>query len=155
MYNNERPAMIPPQDQVDWNNAEEHLAWALQNMPTFAGIGAVTHTGFLRTWSEHLVKAGVAHVDYLRTLADQDGNIHVSKLPKQTIRWQPAMRGPRHGFNNAARWVSADSPAPQPYRLQDVRTLTDQERQAMVKQLIDVGAIQQDKPAEITAQELN
>lgn len=147
--------MIPDQDNCDWTKSEEHLAWALRNMPTFAGVGAVTHPGFLRTWSKHLVEAGAVHVDYLRTLADANGNINVSQLPRQTKKWQPAFRGQRHGFNNAARWVSVGAPAPQPYRLQDVSKLTQQEQQAMVRQLIQTGAIKTEKPPEHSAEVVN
>lgn len=147
---------ITSQAQVDWTKPEQHFAWALRNMPTFSGIGAVTHPGFLQVWSKHLVQTGAVHVDYLRTLADENGNIHVDKLPKQLKKWQPAMRGPRHGYNNAARWVDAHSKDPEPYRLQDVRRLTDQEQQAMVQQLIEVGAIPREKvPHHQAHEELN
>ncbi|MGC7317765.1 DUF2744 domain-containing protein, partial [Mycobacteroides abscessus subsp. massiliense] len=33
---------IPSQQEADFNNPEEHFVWCLRNMPTFAGIGAVT-----------------------------------------------------------------------------------------------------------------
>lgn len=146
---------IPSQEECDPENPEEHFLWALRNMPTFAGVGAVTHSGFLRQWSSHLVKCGAVHVDYLRGLADENGNINVSQLPKQEIKFQEAFRGPRHQFNNAGRWVGKDAPDPQPVRLQDVRSLTDQERQAMAEQLIAVGAIKPEKPPQHSAQALN
>lgn len=133
--------MIPTQDKADMNNPQEHFAWALRNMPVFAGAGMVTHPGFLRQWSEHLWNCGFAHRDYLLGLADEDGNIHVSKLPHQTIKFQPASRGPRHGYNNAARWVSSDTPDPEPIRLPDIRQLTVQENEAMLAQYRDAGMI--------------
>lgn len=133
--------MIPTQEQADLANPEEHFLWALRNMPAFAGAGMVTHPAFLRQWSAHLWGCGFVHRDYLEGLADEDGNIHVSKLPKQTIKFQPAVRGPRHGYNNAARWVSSDTPEPQPINLPDIRQLTIQENQIMLDQYRAAGMI--------------
>ncbi|AEK07394.1 hypothetical protein ROCKSTAR_28 [Mycobacterium phage Rockstar] len=147
--------MIKPQEEVDWKKPEEHFAWALRNMPTFAGIGAVTHPGFLKTWSKHLWDCGFAHRDYLESLADEDGNIHVSKLPKQRIRWQAPFRGARSNYNNAARWVSMDTPAPKPMKLPDVRQLTQQENEFMLRQYRELGLINDYIPQRDTAQELN
>lgn len=110
-------------------------------MPSFAGAGMVTHPGFLRQWSEHLWKCGFAHRDYLAGLADEDGNIHVSKLPPQVLKFQPAIRGPRHGYNNAARWVSIDTPDPEPINLPDIRQLTIQENEIMLEQYRQAGMI--------------
>lgn len=146
--------MIPTQDEADMGNPEEHLVWALRNMPALAGTGMVTHPGFLREWSKHLWECGFRHTDYLASLADEDGNIHVSQLPKQTIKFQQAMRGPSHIYNNAARWVGKDTPDPKPMRLQDVTKLTIQEQHVMAKQLIDNGIIRVNPPNLPLAQEL-
>src|SRR6476620_2911576 len=124
------------------SKSQEHLVQAMRLMPMAAGPGEVTHPEILRVWSEHLVKAWVVHVDYLRELADEDGNIHVDKLPKQSIKFQEAFRGPHHQYNNAARWVSRDTPDPEPMRLQDVRQLTIQEQHVMAAQLEQTGVIQ-------------
>lgn len=133
--------MIPTQEDADFNNPEEHFLWALRNMPAFAGAGMVTHPGFLRQWSSHLSQCGFAHRDWLERLADEDGNIHVSKLPRQTIKFQPAMRGPRHGYNNAARWVHVSEADPEPMHLPDIRQLTIQENQYMLDQYMQAGMI--------------
>ena len=133
--------MIPSQQEADMNNPEEHFLWALRNMPAFAGAGMVTHPGFLRQWSAHLWGCGFAHRDWLERLADEDGNIHVSKLPRQQLKFQPAMRGPRHGYNNAARWVTSDTPDPEPINLPDIRQLTIQENQIMLEQYRQAGMI--------------
>lgn len=146
---------IPTQDQVDWKKPEEHFAWIFRNLPMIAGIGGVTHPGIMTTWSEHLVKAGAVHVDYLRTLADADGNIHVSKLPKQKIKWQPAFRGPHDMYNPAARWVPADAPDAPPMKLQDMSKLTLQEQHFQAQQLRELGVIPTEKPPQHTAEELN
>lgn len=146
---------LPNQEQADPNNPEEHFVWALQNMPTFAGIGAVTNSGFLRQWSKHLWKCGFAHRDYLEGLADENGNIHVSKLPKQQIKLQPPFRGPRHQYNNAARWVDANTPDPQPMRIPDVRKYTIQEQHAVKDMLIETGVVSPYAPQPSVAKELN
>ena len=133
--------MIPVQEQANMNNPQEHFLWALRNMPAFAGAGVVTHPGFLRQWSEHLWNCGFAHRDYLESLADEDGNIHVSKLPRQILKFQPAVRGPRHAYNNAARWVSTETPDPEPINLPDIRQLTIQENEIMLEQYRSAGLI--------------
>jgi hypothetical protein len=133
--------LIPTQQEADLNNPEEHFLWALRNMPAFAGAGMVTHPGFLRQWSAHLWGCGFVHHDYLERLADEDGNIHVSKLPRQTLKFQPAIRGPRHGYNNAARWVDTTTPDPEPINLPDIRQLTIQENEMMLQQYRQAGMI--------------
>jgi len=138
--------MIPSQQEADFNNPEEHFLWALRNMPAFAGVGMVTHPGFLRQWSAHLWGCGFVHRSYLEGLADENGNIHVSQLPPQTLKFQPAVRGPRHGYNNAARWVSVDTPDPTPINLPDIRQLTIQENEAMLQQYRDAGMIDNYSP---------
>lgn len=147
--------MIPTQEEVNWKDPKQHFSWALRNLPTFAGTGTVTHPGFLTTWSEHLWKCGFAHRDYLAGLADENGNIHVSKLPQQITRWQPAFRGPRSLYNNAARWVEGNTPSPEPMHIPNIRDLTQQENAAMLKQYEDAGMIPPPPPKRDTAQELN
>ena len=133
--------MIPSQEDHNPLDPKQHFAWALRNLPMVAGVGAITHPGYLTSWSEHLWKCGFAHRNYLEGLADENGNIHVSQLPQQTIKFQPAFRGARHDMNNAARWVSADDPDPEPIRIPNIRQLTDQENAAMLQQYRDAGMI--------------
>lgn len=117
-----------------------------------AGVGAITHPDYLAEWSEHLWKCGFAHRDYLAGLADEDGNIHVSKLPKQLIKFQQPFRGQRHTFNNAARWVEMDAPDPKPVRIPDIRQLTQQENEAMLQQYRDAGMIKENRPGPALAE---
>ena len=138
--------MIPTQQDTDFTNPQEHFLWALRNMPAMVGAGMLTHPSFLRQWSEHLWNCGFAHRDYLEGLADENGMIHVSQLPQQTIKFQPAMRGPRHGYNNAARWVTANTPDPEPINLPDIRHLTIQENEMMLQQYRQAGMIPEAPP---------
>lgn len=133
--------MIPSQEEANHNDPEQHLVWALRNMPTIAGSGMITHPGFLRAWSKHLWDAGFRHTDWIAGLADENGNIHVSKLPEQRIQFQKAMRGPRNIFNNAATWVPKGTPAPKLIQLPDIKQLTPEENEAMLRQYREAGMI--------------
>jgi hypothetical protein len=122
-----------------------------------AGVGGVTHPEILATWSEHLWNCGFAHRDYLAALADENGMIHVSQLPEQIVRLQAAVRGPRSTWNPAARWVSAETPDPEPIRLPDIRQLTLQENEAMIAQYREAGMLDSDDsdPGWVMAQEVS
>jgi Protein of unknown function (DUF2744) len=138
--------MIIDQEEVDWSQPDQHFTWALRNMPTGPDSGAIVYPGFLRQWSEHLWRCGFAHRDYLEGLADENGNIHVSQLPQQEIRYQKPFRGPHHHYNNAARWVAMDTPEPEPVRIPDIRELTIQENQAMLAQYRRDGWLKDGRP---------
>jgi hypothetical protein len=131
--------MIPYQEDHDPESPEQHVVWALRQLPMIAGIGAITNPAFLRGWSKHLWQAGFRHVDWIRKLADEDGNIHVSKLPEQEIKFQHAFRGPQHGYNNAARWVGKDTPEPKPFVVPNIEQMTHQEKYALLYQLDAAG----------------
>ncbi|ALA48137.1 minor tail protein [Mycobacterium phage Phlei] len=132
---------IPTQENHDPSDPRQHVAWALRNLPMIAGVGAITHPGYLAGWSEHLWRAGFRHVDWIRGLADENGYIHVSQLPEQEIKFQPPFRGQRHHVNNAARWVDKDTPDPKPVVIPDIRKFTEQENLAVLKQYEEEGWI--------------
>ena len=139
------------QQMTDLLKPDKHLVWVLQNMPVVAGTGAVTNEGILRMWAKHLWDVGVAHRDYLETLADENGFIHVSQLPRQTKKFIPPMRGPRHGFNNASRWVEMSAREAPPPVIQDPRLLTAQEREAQLSVYEELGLIPQRNPGRDSA----
>lgn len=147
--------MLPTQQTVDWNDPKQHIAWGMRNMPMFGGFGAVTNPGILLTWSEHLVRAGFCHTDYLRSLADENGNIHVSRLPRQLIKWQAPFRGPQDSYNNAARWVDMSAPERETPRIVDVREYTIQEQHAVKDMLVETGVVRPEPPKEVLAQVIN
>ncbi|ANA86966.1 minor tail protein [Gordonia phage Strosahl] len=147
--------MIPVQDELDPNKPEEHFLWGLYNMPMLAGVGAITHIGILRKWSEHLVNCGFVHRDFIAAMADENGYIHIDQLPKQILKLQKPFRGPRHGFNNASRWVTQDTPDPEPVRIPDIRKLTDQENDAMIQQYVAAGKIRVGSAGPELAQEIS
>ena len=144
--------MIASQDDHDPKDPRQHFAWALRNLPMVAGVGAITHPEFLSGWSEHLWKCGFAHRDYLEGLADENGNIHVSQLPQQVIKLQQPFRGPHSYYNNAARWVGADEPDPEPIHIPDIRQLTQQENEYMLRQYRAAGLIPDYVPQPVMAE---
>ena len=146
--------MIPSQESHNPKDPRQHFVWALRNMPMAAGVGAITHPGYLAGWSEHLWKCGFAHRDYLEGLADSDGNINVSQLPSQSIKFQPAFRGQRSDYNPAARWVGASEPEPELARIPDIRQLTQQENEYMLRQYREAGMLPEVKPQMPVAQVL-
>lgn len=147
--------MIPSKEQCDFTNPEEHFLWALRNLPNVGGVQQIAPIMILKGWSEHLWECGFAHRDYLESLADEDGFIHVSQLPEQTKKFQPAARGPRHDFNPASQWVGSEEPEPEPVRIPDIRQLTPQENAAMLAQYRAAGMIPDVTPQRDFAQELN
>ncbi|AXH46773.1 minor tail protein [Mycobacterium phage Acolyte] len=146
---------IPSQEEHDPADPRQHVIWALRNLPMVAGVGAITHPGYLADWSDHLWKCGFRHVDWLRELADEDGNIHISQLPDQEIKFQPAFRGQRHDMNHAARWVGKDEPDPVPVRIPNIRQLTQQENEAMLRQYREAGMIPDNSHGPSEAEEFN
>ncbi|WP_066901071.1 phage gene 29 protein family protein [Mycolicibacterium houstonense] len=145
------------QDTADWRDPKKALAWALVGLPhPNGGSNQVTHPAIIEAWSEHLVRVGLLHVDQVRALADADGNIHVSKLPKQELKYQPAVRGPRGTpYNPAARWVPMDTPEPPKFRIQDPRTMTQQEREAQLAIYRAEGWLPDNRPVPSTARVVN
>lgn len=117
----------------------QHLAWAMVNMPTMAGFGAVTNPSTLAEWSKHLYACGFRHVSSIAALANEDGLIHVDQLPAQQIRLQPAFRGPRNAFNQASRWVPMNTPDVEPVIVPDIRDFTAAEKEAVLMQFRDAG----------------
>jgi hypothetical protein len=145
---------IPSQEDADLNKPDEHFAWALRALPTFAGSGMLAMSGFFRTWSKHLWECGFVHRDYLVRLADEHGNIHVSKLPQQLIRFQEPFRGPHHSYNPAGRWVRVGEQDPEPVRIPNVRDMTIQEREATLYQFKELGYLPEPKLAPPLAEEI-
>ena len=136
--------MIPTQEQTNWFDPREHFLWALRSLPITAGVGAITHPAILEGWSEHLWNCGFMHRDFLEVISS-DGVVEVDDLPPQVVRFQQPVRGQRSAYNNAARWVSPDTPDPEPINLPDISKLTAQEQAAMVQQFVDAGLITTDQ----------
>lgn len=131
------------QEQTNWDNPQDHFVWALRNMPMVAGSGGITHPAILRGWSEHLWECGFVHRDHLVSKANEDGHIHVNDLPTQRRRFQPAIMGPRHHYNPAARWVAPTAPDPKPRSIPDIRQFTQHENAAILRQYQEAGMLRE------------
>lgn len=112
----------------------------------FGNAGIIQHPSVYFDGSKHLVQAGFVHVDYLRSLADDRGLIHVDQLPKQEIKYIPPHRGQQTSLNAASKWVPVETEPPAPIRLPDVRALTAEERAVLVAQLEANGDISHPTP---------
>lgn len=143
---------LPTQETHDPTDPKQHVVWALRNLPLVAGVGAITHPGYLSEWSKHLWECGFRHRDYLESLADENGMIHVSQLPTQEIKWQAPFRGQRHTMNNAARWVKPGQPEPEPVVIPDIKKMTQQENEAMLQQYRNAGLIPDNRPGPAMAE---
>lgn len=137
------------------NKPEEHFLWALHGMPTIAGTGGLSHPAILKRWSQHLWECGFVHRDWVAARADEDGKFDVNRLPPQTIKKIPAVRGQRHVYNNAVTWIPVDQASPAAMRIPDVRQFTMQENEALVRQLEAVGAIKKPPVPQHLAEEEN
>ena len=142
--------MIPSQQTADMDNPEEHFVWALRNMPMIGGIGAVTHPAYLAQWSKHLWECGFVHGSVIEAAADADGKFDVAKLRKQTIKFQDAVRGPHHTYNNGSQWVPIGQEEVAPVRVPNITNMTIQERHALLVQfeangMVKEGIIQPDQ----------
>lgn len=134
---------------------EEHFFWALHGMPTIAGTGGLCHPAILKRWSQHLWDCGFVHRSWVEERCDDEGNFNVRQLPRQSIKKIPAIRGPRHAYNNAVTWIPIDKESPEAMRIPDVRQFTLQENLAIVKQLEEHGVIKQPAVPNHTALEEN
>ncbi len=126
------------QETANMGDPRQMAAWALYLAPTIAGSGAITHPHILADWSAHLHACGFRHVDEIRKLADENGMIHVDKLPKQRVKLVPAKFGQPNGLNASARWVPIDDPdaqQPEPEELLNVDEMSAIQREALWHQL--------------------
>ncbi|NIL77596.1 DUF2744 domain-containing protein [Rhodococcus sp. B10] len=93
----------------------------------------------LEVLSERIPEGGYVHVSDLHTLADADGNIHVSKLPVQTKKLKLPAMGQHHTLNNTSQWVDFDEPDSVPMVAQDMDAFTTEQNQVHFQQLLDKG----------------
>lgn len=134
---------IPLQENADYSDPEQALAWTLVNSPGMTPQSApLTIPGPLgRCLSKHQRELGVVHVDELRALANEDGFIHVDQLPVQSKKYQRPVRGQQVDLNNASRWVPMDTPDPEPIVIQDPQAMTRPEIEALKARLADMGEL--------------
>ena len=129
------------QDCIASDDPKVRHQWVLIALP-FHGMTPFTMEPELREqWSERLDEAGYRHVDQLRALADEDGNIHVSQLPEQKVKFIPPHRGQQQALNNSGVWVGIDEEAPDPVALPNMAEYTTHEKAFVAEQLYYDGTI--------------
>jgi hypothetical protein len=131
------------------------LAWTYVGMKLGPGKDQfMTTPDTLENWSEHQFKCGVVHVDYLKTLADENGNIHVSKLPEQQIERHPPRRGEDHWLNPTGKWVPKGTPREEELRAPDMSAYTPTEQADVLEQMARMGKFTPDVVEQLAAQGL-
>ncbi|QWS68139.1 hypothetical protein SEA_VANLEE_21 [Gordonia phage VanLee] len=130
---------IPVQDTADYSDPRRHLAWMFPGIKLSDGGGLMTHPETYYNWSEHCIKAGAVHVDYIRSLANDDGFIHVSQLPHQEIERHPPTRGEDHWLNPTGKWVPVGTPREKRETVVDIDGYTAPEQAAVLEQYALAG----------------
>lgn len=130
---------IPSQERTDWSDPRQHAAWVFPGMPLTDGGGFMSHPDTYGDWSEHVVNAGFTHVDYLRSLANDEGFIHVDQLPKQTIEHHQPQRGADHWLNPTGKWVKKGTPRPKVTKAPDMEKYTAMEQAESLEQMARMG----------------
>lgn len=130
---------MPTQETTDYTDPEQHLAWLFPGLEFTDGGGMMVDPRMYKKWSKHFVRGGAVHVDYLRSLANEDGYIHVDQLPKQEIERHPPSRGPDHWLNPVGKWVPVGTPREPETTAPDMEALTSPEQAAVLEQMVAMG----------------
>lgn len=130
---------IPLQSQCDPTKPEEALLWASMYIPVAGRSPMVFPRMIGELLSRHYTECGFVHVDYIRSLADENGMIHVDQLPKQQKKFMRPYRGQQHVLNGSGTWVPMDTEEPEPIVIQDPAAMTAHEREAQVERLRYLG----------------
>lgn len=135
------------QDCVDSDDPKVKHQWVLVALP-FHGMTPFTMEPELREqWSERIDEAGYVHGPTLAKLADENGNIHVSQLPEQKVKFIPPHRGQQQALNNSGVWVDMDEEDPEPVALPDMAEYTRHEQEFVAEQLRYHGVVRDPEPA--------
>lgn len=134
------------QDCIESDDPTIRHQWVFVALP-FHGMTPFTMEPQLREqWSERIDEAGYRHVDQIRALADENGNIHVSQLPEQKVKFIPPHRGQQQHLNNSGVWVGMDEEAPDPVALPNVEEYTRHEQEFIAEQLRYHGVVRDLEP---------
>src|SRR5690606_16939511 len=113
--------------------------WASMYIPVAGRSPMVFPRMIGETFSKHYHECGFVHVDYIRSLADENGMVHVDKLPEQQKKFRRPYRGQQHLLNGMGGWVPMDSEDPEPVVIQDPATMTNEELNAQVERMRYMG----------------
>ncbi|MFC8182395.1 DUF2744 domain-containing protein [Rhodococcus sp. NPDC057297] len=132
---------IPTQE---WCLAQEdpkvRHQWAFPQCIPFGPKSLVSPDGdMFQVLSERVEETGYMHVSELAALADEDGNIHVSKLRGQTKKFILPAMGQHHTLNNSGRWADMDEPDTVAMVSQDMDMYTTEQNENHFQQLLEKG----------------
>lgn len=132
-------AGIPTKESCDPSKPSEAMLWACMYIPVAGRSPMVFPRMIAEKISEHFVECGFVHVDDIAALADENGMVRVSDLPKQKKKLMRPYRGQQHQLNPMGQWVGMDEPEPEPVVIQDPAAMTVHERAAQVERLRYLG----------------
>ncbi|WP_051407330.1 DUF2744 domain-containing protein [Nocardia sp. CNY236] len=126
---------FPTQNHCDPEDPEQHLLWALAQIPMSRNQPMLLQESIARVISKHLYECGFRHHPEL-----------------QQKKLQLPYRGQQHTLNGSARWVPADAEDPEPVVLPDMSAMTVHEQEHVINQLKQLGRIRDPEPNISTAQ---
>ena len=139
-------ARLPTLEECAYSSDPEvKNQWALVALPFHGSTPFPIEDALRPQWSKHLDDLGYVWGPGLAELADENGNIHVSQLPVQKIKFRPPFRGQQHTLNNSGAWVPIDDPDLDPVVLPDVSAYTRHEQEVIAEQLRQEGVIHEEK----------
>lgn len=127
---------IPKQNEVNMQDPKQRFLWAFQGIE-YNGVPFAAPKEIFEQWSEHLSKAGFVHVSELEGFIDPDV---YKALPKQTIHYQPPVRGQDHPMNTSGQWVPVSQPIEEPV-VPAVERMTPGEKAKMIDEFREAGLI--------------
>lgn len=109
------------QDKCDMSKPDEMALWAI--------------LGF--EWNDMRFPIAVPLAKGLSSHLEACGFVH--DPDRQRIKFRRPYRGPQHQYNGSGRWVSMDTPDPEPVVVQDLSKATREEINAYKDQLRELG----------------
>lgn len=128
---------FPLRENCDPKNPYQAFLWMLVALPYQTGGPMAFPTDYMQFVSKHEWDLGAHSWDYLVSIADENGMIHVSQLHEPTKKYQPPLATDANWMTSPGRWVPIDTPDNDPRRPveQAVDTLTHQQQAELVNEL--------------------
>ena len=142
---------VPTLENCDQSDPKTRHQWLFVAWPFVGDQTFTPQDDLLEKWSQRVDDCAMVYAPSLEALADENGNIHVSKLPQPKIKLLKPNRGPDHTLNGATGWVGVDEPDPDPVIIPDVGAYTRNEQEIIAEQLRYHGVIPTEKTKVETA----
>lgn len=138
-------ARIPTPETCDQSDPASALQWVFNAWPMLGDHGVTPSPELRSKGSKRLVELGLVHGPTLAKLADENGMIHVSQLPVQTIKLRAPHRGQQHWLNGATEWVDMDEPDLPPVVVPDMAQHTVHEQAVAAEQMYHSGVLKREE----------